>query len=66
MCTQTNVIFFYRAQNGNQHSSAQRRLCSAVSFLRGHLNLATSSELHIRPGTDGDRDRVGVEETAER
>lgn len=43
----------HRAQNENQRSSAQRRLCSAVSFLRGRLILATSSELHIRPGRAG-------------
>lgn len=47
--TDKSECFVHRAQNGNQCSSAQRTLCSSVSSLRGRLNPATSSKLHIRP-----------------
>lgn len=51
-------ITFYHSQNGNRCSSAQRRLDSVVSFLRGPLNLATFSELRIRPEEEnGDEER---------
>lgn len=50
-----NEMFTHHAQNGNRCSSAQRRLCSVVSFLRGRLILATSSALHIRPARAGEK-----------
>lgn len=55
MCTEKRTrAFAHHVQNGNRCKSVQRRFCSAVSFLRGRLILATSSALHIRPAGAGE------------
>lgn len=49
MCEEKVTKFVHRARNGSLYSSAPRKLCFAVFSLRGRLNPATSSGLHIRP-----------------